>query len=318
MRLTFTILIASSALLFTSINARPIEPDSSSSAALLVDESEFSEDNIENGRSSDEPFINDDSADDILNAASPSLRTVQVDRFAQMVATHWQFDHLDTIKTNSYDHIASQMRDHVEITMNPSPDHINNDNEIPQHTFSQSGPFEMMDLDILKAQIFGAIQAHVGGRLPIVWDELGDKLGRQAIETYVRRLAINHCGGNSNDLDEEEYIDQVDYNCLVDHGQQILAEIDRYVVRHLGNIFDIMNAEFLPELLQHTTKDLSQVLDYFNTAFLKKDDMQLSLRVLPWKQTEQRTHLHDFAVLARNSPDHQSDIVGYYANLARI
>ncbi|KAI9268953.1 hypothetical protein BDA99DRAFT_424459, partial [Phascolomyces articulosus] len=249
---------------------------------------------------------------------------VQVDRFAQMVATHWQFDHLDTIKTNSYDHIASQMRDHVEITMNPSPDHainnINNDQvSHQQHAFIQPGPYEMMDLDILKAQIFGAIQAHIGGRLPIVWDQLGDKLGRQAIETYVRRLVLNHCGQDiEQDVDGTIITsDQVDYNCIVDHGDQLLAEIDRYVVRHLGNIFDIMNNEFLPHLLQHTAKDLGQVLDYFNTAFLKKDDMQLSLRVLPWIQTEQRSHLHDFAALARNSPDHQSDIVGYYANLAR-
>ncbi|KAI8143246.1 hypothetical protein BJV82DRAFT_486195, partial [Fennellomyces sp. T-0311] len=228
---------------------------------------------------------------------------VLVDRFAQLMATHWQFDHLDSIKTSTYDHIALQMREHVQITMNSA------DNP-QQHTFMKTGPYDMMDLDILKAQIFGAIQAHIGGRLPVVWDQLGDKLGRQSIETYVRRLVLTHCRNGDN-------TDHVDHTCLVDHGDQLLAEIDRYVVRHLANVFDIMNAEFLPHLLQHTAKDLRQVLDYFNTAFLKKDDMQLSLRVVPWKETEQQPHLRDFAALARNNPDHASDIVGYYANLAR-
>lgn len=253
------------------------------------------------------------------DASTSSNTLVQVDRFAQLIATHWQFDHLDTIKSACYDYIAQQMRDHIEISVHGSSN-SNNDDDDPtliatapdQHPLSAISSSDVMDLDILRAQIFGAIQAHVGGRLPIMWDELGDKLGRPAIELYVRRLVLSHCDSVSNDDDH------VEHACLVEYGHQILAEIDRYVVRHLINLFDIMNGEYLEPLLQHTATDLHQVLAYFNTALFSHETTRLSLHVLPWKQAEQRTHLYDFAASASNSPDHASDIIGYYANLARI
>lgn len=264
----------------------------------------------------------DNNNDGNSDASTSSANTlVQVDRFAQLIATHWQFDHLDTIKSACYDYIAQQMRDHIEISVHGSSESDNNDDPTliatapDQHPLSASSisSSDVMDLDILRAQIFGAIQAHVGGRLPIMWDELGDKLGRPAIELYVRRLVLSHCNASNNNDG-----DHVEHACLVEYGHQILAEIDRYVVRHLVNLFDIMNGEYLEPLLQHTATDLHQVLAYFNTALFSHETTRLSLHVLPWKQAEHRTHLYDFAASASNSPDHASDIIGYYANLARI
>ncbi|KAI7884771.1 hypothetical protein K492DRAFT_173245 [Lichtheimia hyalospora FSU 10163] len=288
------------------------------SSALPIDESTASRPAAGGYRVDFYHIHHADNSDNGNSDASASSNTlVQVDRFAQLIATHWQFDHLDTIKSACYDYIAQQMRDHIEISVHGN----NNNNDDPtliatvpdQHPLSASSmsSSDVMDLDILRAQIFGAIQAHVGGRLPIMWDELGDKLGRPAIELYVRRLVLSHCRVSDDD-------DHVEHACLVEYGHQILAEIDRYVVRHLVNLFDIMNGEYLEPLLQHTATDLHQVLAYFNTALFSHETTRLSLQVLPWKQAEQRTHLYDFAASASNSPDHASDIIGYYANLARI
>ncbi|KAI9319417.1 hypothetical protein BX666DRAFT_1925982 [Dichotomocladium elegans] len=242
--------------------------------------------------------------DNDITSPNPSVVNVQIDRFAQLIATHWQFDHLDSIKSACYEYIATQMKEHIDLAVYQRGE----DETLAQQPFR--APNDVMDVDILQAQIFGAIQAHVGGRLPVMWDELGDKLGRPAIELYVRHIVLNHCKQDDND-------DHVDRACLVEYGDQILSEIDRYIVRHLANIFDIMNTRFLPRLLQHTAKDLHQVLRYFNNAF-DTEEFELSLRVLPWNNAEQRTQLYDFAALAQNSPDHASDIVAYYANLARI
>ncbi|ORZ01085.1 hypothetical protein BCR43DRAFT_486362 [Syncephalastrum racemosum] len=245
---------------------------------------------------------------------------VQVDRFAQLVSTHWQFDHLESIITNSYKHIAEQMQDHVQIRIHSTNTNIDDDEE-PVHYDGQQQQYpiqmlppslDMMDLELLKAQIFNAIQSHTEGKLPNAWDSLGDKLSRPSLEAYIQHLVVRHC-----DKDES---DHVSFMCLNDYAGQLMAELDRYVTRHLANVFDAMNNEYLPNLLEQTSDDLRRVLDYFNEAFLTRDELRLELNVVPWQQEQQevRSQLFDLAALAGNNADHAPDFVAHYGRLARI
>lgn len=258
----------------------------------------------------DSTFIDDEST----MIASPH---VQIDRFAQLVATHWQYDHLEAIKTSSYDNIAKQMREHVEIMIQPSSSAIESsedDNDIT--TTATPMPDDAMDVDILKAQIFGAIQAHIGGDLPLAWDEFGDQLSQPAIESYVRSLVLKHCPQTD---------DHVDHTCLEEHGEQILSNLDDYVAKNVADIFGTLNRVFVPDLLTHTEKDLRQVLDYFNTAFFHQSDdqdqdgMQLTLRVLPWKHAGQNKMAAFFSSSSHaDASDHHSHSINQYADLAIV
>lgn len=258
-----------------------------------------------NFQSQDIEEINEDV--DINNNVASESFDVQIDRFAQLVSTHWQFDHLETVISASYGQIASKMKNHVNIVMHSSP-------KQQQQTFAAATIPSTLDLDLLKAQISGAIQAHTEGNLPTAWDQLGDRLSRPAFEAYVKQLVLQRCSGTGRSEDT------ISLHCLNSYSSQILSQIDRYVSRHLAHAFDVMNAEFLPDLLHHTTEDLHQVLTYFNEEFLSKDNLALTLEVTPWQQNQQelRTQLLRLAALSTNNADHVPDIVAKYAQLARV
>ncbi|KAI9323210.1 hypothetical protein BX666DRAFT_1873287 [Dichotomocladium elegans] len=217
-------------------------------------------------------------------AQTPSL--VQVDRFAQLVAAHWLYDHLETIKSRSYDHIATRLGSHVEVFA------------VGRHDDGDDST--LVDLDILKAQIFGAIQAHIGGHLPVVWDDLSaNTLSKPALEQHIVHLVHTRCPASSRGKDEEgrsiiaaaaaaaaaaATANSVEHSCLLQCGDQILAELDRYVIHHLQNVFGAMDTHVMPDLLKHTEKDLRQVIDYFNGVQQQQaSSMQLALQVLPWQ-----------------------------------
>src|SRR6478735_6767801 len=94
--------------------------------------------------------------------------SIVVEHFAQLIATHWQFDHLEPIISNTYRTIAEQFQKHIQITTQK----LDRDTT-QQHLFRvKVSSDDRMDLDILHAQIFGAIQAHTEGNLPLAWDRL--------------------------------------------------------------------------------------------------------------------------------------------------
>lgn len=248
-----------------------------------------------------------ENSDMSLEVDQPSSLGVQIDRFAYLISTHWQFDHLESIITNSYKHIADEMQSHIQIDIqSTSP------GEKQQQHVMQAAISDAVDLDLLKAQIFGAVQSHTQGSLPNVWDKLGDKLSRPAMEAYVRNLVLTYCERDEND--------HVDYDCLADHASQLLSELDRYVATHLTNVFAIMNTEFLPDLLEHTAKDLEHVLNYFNSAYLNKDDVRIALHVVPWQheQDQVQSRLFDLAASATKASHRSPNFITEFARMASI
>ncbi|KAI8379737.1 uncharacterized protein BYT42DRAFT_569851 [Radiomyces spectabilis] len=259
---------------------------------------------------------------DCIAAESPF--PVQIDPFAQLVATHWQFEHLDSIISKTYKEISTQFQRHVQINVKSS-----------QQEVFQSSSFnsiDTMDVEILKAQIFGALQAHTEGNLPLAWDRLADRLGKQAIESFIRKLLITHC----SDVEQEDPLadsaDHIDSKCLATKAVQLSSEFDRYIAYHLTHIFKTLDEQVLPELLEHTSRDLEDVLNYFNSAFLQGETSRLTLDVLPWKyqpspeetknqETASADTLHDRLLHLATEPvsydHHPNDFFSHFACLAR-
>ncbi|KAF7729450.1 hypothetical protein EC973_004430 [Apophysomyces ossiformis] len=246
---------------------------------------------------------------------------VNTDHFAQLVATHWQFDHLETIISSTCKEIADMLQNHIHIsTTEIQP--LSGEPQ-PQHAMN----IELMDAEILQAQISGAIQAHTQGKLPLIWDNLAEQLGRPAMEEHVRQMLTSHCPESSRQT--------VDSHCLMDKAAQISSLMDRYVANHLGHIFEILDQRILPELLDHTAKDLQEVLNYFNIAFLQQENRHFSLTVSPWstkpntnmkdqqqQQQQQRpslkSHLLSLVAQSMVSQDyHPTAFITDYAQLAR-
>lgn len=228
---------------------------------------------------------------------------IVVEHFAQLVATHWQFDHLDTIISNTYRTIAEQFQKHIQIT-------TQSDNQDKADEHSIYAPDDRMDFDILHAQIFGAIQAHTEGSLPLAWDHLADKLDRPALESYIRNITLERCT-LSGDL--------VSSTCLQQKAEQLSMEIEEYIRVNLEEIYTALDDEVLPELLTKTGNDLVNILNYFNQIFLIQDSNRLSLTVIPWKQQQNflNSRLIPLLSIYTDNDNHPMDFFSHYTCLSR-
>lgn len=197
---------------------------------------------------------------------------VQIDRLAQVIATHLQFDHLDAVISSADKEIASEFQHHIQISVESD----RHQQELPT--------LDMMDLEILKAQIFAAIQAHTEGNLPLTWDKLADQLSRQAIESYLRQSLMQYCG--------QEGQDTILSSCLSQHVVELANELDQYILDSLTQVFEMLDQKALPDLLQHTARDLKGILSYFNSVFLQDGTRKFVLQVIPWNSDS--TDIHSF------------------------
>jgi hypothetical protein len=178
-----------------------------------------------------------------------------------------------------------------------------------------------MDFELLQAQIFGAIQAHTEGNLPLAWDKIADKLGRPALENFIKTNTMTHC--QSNDTMEEQQL--VSSQCLKEKAEIMSSQFDDYINVHLDDVITELDKNILPDLLARTSRDLSDVLNYFNNLFLRKNNQQLYLNVIPWEQqningenTSLKTQLLPLLNKSILNDDHLVDFFLNYACLSRI
>ncbi|KAL0088274.1 hypothetical protein F4703DRAFT_1845267 [Phycomyces blakesleeanus] len=279
---------------------------------ISLDDSILESSTVENIEPANEPFV------------------VQIDQFTQLVSTHLHFDHLEPIISTTYREISGQLQHHIEITVHDTSLDTQPYDNIRQHSFQQSQSLEGMDIEILQAQISGAIQAHTEGNLPLAWDKVADKLSRPALEAYLVQLISTRCGINAG---FPVQADQADSGCLMEKAVSLSSSIDDYIANNLSETFLTLDQTVLPDLLEHTARDLKQVLDYFNAVFLRHDERQLSLRVIPWNEHTNHANIADTANIdiqtfsskllqlasrSLSSDDHPIEFFFNYANLARV
>ncbi|KAI8984595.1 hypothetical protein BDF20DRAFT_860784 [Mycotypha africana] len=227
---------------------------------------------------------------------------VQIDRLAQIIATHVQFDHLDAVITNTDKEIATEFRHHIQISVESDEEQNNDvfvDND-QQHPFNSLPTLDMMDLEILKSQIFAAIQAHTEGNLPLTWDKLAYKLSKQAIESYLKQSISEVC--LKDDSNEDGIVLS---SCLQQHANELVTNLDQYISTSLSVIFEKLDHESLPILLKHTADDLKGILAYFNSVFLQDGKKKFVLEVIPWNSDD--TIIHEFKSRLLNMAIHPSD-----------
>ncbi|GAA5809054.1 hypothetical protein MFLAVUS_002457 [Mucor flavus] len=225
------------------------------------------------------------------------------------------------MKSGTYKIISQLFQEHIKISIeatnkdkdnNNNAPFINNQRQKSFNTVRSSSWDAMMDLEILHAQIFGAIQAHTEGSLHIAWDRLSDKLGQPAFEMYIRMIALKHCT-----LDKEEgYLSST---CLKEKASSLSLELDEYIHINLNAVFMALEKDILPNLLANTSKDLSDVLAYFNRLFLLKDNQHLYLQVTPWstEQSDLKSKLLPLLERSVLNDDHLTDFFESYACLSR-
>ncbi|ORZ21496.1 hypothetical protein BCR42DRAFT_407654 [Absidia repens] len=266
---------------------------------------------------------------DCNDATEPTDYAVSLDQLVQHITTHWKFDHLDSIQTQSYKHIATQVQQHVRITVTTTTttattsSSSSSSSSSNQQTILNPSSLDAMDVDILMAQIFGAVQSHTQGKLPLEWDRLGDQLGKPALETYLRKIVMDQCGASlslTDDVDNQHHGSGsiISAQCLLENSDQLSSQLDRYIGTHLTQIFETMDRHVLPDLLDATSDNLQGVLDYFNSVFLNKDDQELLLQVQPWQGSIKDTYVESILPSLNKDSDQPFHFFTRYTCLARV
>ncbi|CAO3588223.1 unnamed protein product [Absidia cylindrospora] len=273
--------------------------------------------------SANNPLItNSEIRPDCNDATDPADYAVSLDQLVQHITTHWKFDHLDSIQTQSYKHIATQVQQHVRITVTTTGSSSSLSSN--QQTILNPSSLDAMDVDILMAQIFGAVQSHTQGKLPLEWDRLGDQLGKPALEAYLRKIVMDQCGHLTDDNDDDDDNQQhgsgsiISAQCLLENSSQLSSQLDRYIGTHLTQIFETMDRHVLPDLLDATSDNLQGVLDYFNSVFLNKDDQELLLQVQPWQGSIKDTYMESILPSLNKDSDQPFHFFTRYTCLARV
>ncbi|KAL9548780.1 hypothetical protein MBANPS3_005523 [Mucor bainieri] len=220
------------------------------------------------------------------------LQQEQEEEDDMLIQETFPFDHLDAVISSTDKEIATEFQHHIQINVESNNDDANYDeselmshNANQQYAIQQQLPtLDMMDLEILKSQIFAAIQAHTEGNLPLTWDKLAEKLSRQAIESYLRSSLLQACGQPDQDT--------ISSSCLQEHAVELATDLDAYITDGLAHVFEALDQEALPDLLQHTAEDLKGILNYFNSAFLQDGHRKFVLQVVPWNSDP--TDVHNF------------------------
>ncbi|CAO3648546.1 unnamed protein product [Cunninghamella echinulata] len=310
MKLFYLICILS---IILSVNSLPIQSYESSSSSLS---SSSSSTTIAND-------INEEVHPDCNN--EEPIYNVKLDDLVNQITTHWKFDHLDSIQSMSNGHTTTQIKKHIQINVRSK--YNENNEQQQQHIMTPTSLEENMDMNVLIAQISDAIQSHTLGKISAIWDRLGDRLGKQTLNTYIRTLILDTCGSSSElevvkselleseELDSDEVKEElmalmdhqqrqqerddddeetivINSQCLNHHAQQLSSSLDRYIGNHLLTIFETMDQEELPALLESTVDNLNGVLDYFNNVFLGDSSLELYLQATPWKGSIKKTWLN--------------------------
>lgn len=315
--------------LFNIIYALPIFPSSSPSSLAIISSSiisstfkeqpqqqlqlEEEEELIEEEEEQVDytPIIEDTIEADDGSSCPVTEYSIPVERFAQLVSTHWQFDHLDSIRSGAYKVISKQFQEHIQIHIEPISEQPSRRSQQRSFSNALSNTWDMMmDLEILHAQIFGALQAHTEGSLHIAWDRLSDKLGQPAFEQFIRTVALQHC---SLDLQQGS----LSSTCLRDKATTISKELDDYINFNLNGVFLALEKEILPNLLSNTSQDLKGVLDYFNRLFLLKDNQHLILQVSPWSEEDSDLQQQLQPLLYTSVDEHLQDFFENYSCFSR-
>lgn len=225
---------------------------------------------------------------------------IQIEVFSQLVSGHWQFDHLDSLISQSHKEIADRLQDRIRIDMiqtlplDLTP--VNQQQQQRQQPIMMR-PTEVMEYGLLKSQMMNAIQARTQGMLPEMWDQMGgEALGRPKVERMIQEFLRSSCPPppppsshhrrrQEAETSAEAIKDRVTLSCLQTHLARFSSQLNEYIQINLTKIWNQLHQQALPDLLDSTAKDLENLIAYFNHNINNLQHHRIHLTVLPWVET---------------------------------
>lgn len=203
----------------------------------------------------------------------PQYYFVDIHRFSTQFSTHLLFDHIDGSLSTLSKRISLHFQDLVQVS---SP------------TLELNNTF-VVDVDLLKGQLQGAVGSFIEDSLPAIWSARGTAIDKASLSNYVERVTKRYCQPHDRDV--------ISSTCIEYNARPIVADVDRYIRSHLFDIIQVIVQEDLPPLFSTTQSHVNGILAHFShtiTAAKKKINTNSFVKFSFENSTELISYLQSF------------------------
>ncbi|KAG2196869.1 hypothetical protein INT47_011389, partial [Mucor saturninus] len=194
---------------------------------------------------------------------------VDINRFSQLLSNHLLFDHLDKAYAQLSKRISFQFRDAIQVKVKKVKSSSTTTIIATNTTKKTSVMQPPVDVQILKRQLKGAVGSFVEDKLPGI---LTSRYNTSHLSRQLDHLLYQYCPS----LGKGGMVSQ---QCLLDHRDEILSDMDRYTSTGLERTLDRVNALDLPRLFEKTRAQISGILVHFNQNMMDKSHYRLELKI---------------------------------------
>ncbi|KAI8083397.1 uncharacterized protein B0P05DRAFT_537134 [Gilbertella persicaria] len=164
---------------------------------------------------------------------------VDMHQYSQLYSTHLIFDHLDSTLSNLSKRISQHFQNLIQVTMEPLS---------PKDDF-------VVDVDLLKGQLQGAVGSFVEDSLPSIWNTRAAVIDKNFLANHIGYVTTQYCSPHN-----DNYLN----TCVIGHSQEIIYQVDQYIQRQLKSIVRVIVTQDLPPLFQTTQSHVNGILAHFN------------------------------------------------------
>ncbi|KAI9470900.1 MAG: hypothetical protein EXX96DRAFT_586144 [Benjaminiella poitrasii] len=168
---------------------------------------------------------------------------VDLHHMSQSFSSHLLFDHLDGIFSFLSRHISHHFQDLVQVTIQPS----------------SASSDSVLDIDLLKGQLQGAVGSFIEDSLSAIWNKHAAVLDKSVLSNYIERVTLDVC---STTTTTSTYL--LNNTCIESHTQHILYLVENYIQDHIKHIIKLIVMEDLPPLFKTTQSHVNGILAHFN------------------------------------------------------
>ncbi|KAI8346891.1 hypothetical protein EDC96DRAFT_578255 [Choanephora cucurbitarum] len=193
---------------------------------------------------------------------------IDMQHYSQLYSTHLIFEHLDGTLSNLTKRISYHLQDLIQVTIEPLS---------PKDDF-------VVDIELLKGQLQGAVGSFVEDSLPNIWNTRAAVIDRSFLSSHIESITREHCPvQNGNYLTS---------TCIISQSPKIIYQVDQYIENHLKQIIRTIVMQDLPPLFRTTQDHVNGILGHFN-HYIVQNNMSSNAYVVHKKLKEPTALIND-------------------------
>ncbi|KAI8991502.1 hypothetical protein BDF20DRAFT_831536 [Mycotypha africana] len=136
----------------------------------------------------------------------------------------------------------------------------------------------VVDIDLLKGQLQGAVGSFVEDSLPALWNKRLTTIDKISLAQYIEDETTRTCQvlPNYNNYSVDQNTQMVSNQCLVRHADQLIFLIDNHIQNQLKLILKTVVKDDLPKIFETIQTHVNGILDHFNRYLMQHNNRMIN------------------------------------------